>query len=249
MLAAADVRAAIVANPVGGPPVEPERRPGRGRRRDPVPRRCPFVHPAALRAHVRRGAPARPDVVVVGGAQIAVARDEDPTARGIARALNNRWGMGMSRYRRGAPSGPSDTVYLGAFRTEQLEAAGGWDEAFDTNQDFELNRRMGELGIVWFEASLEVGYRPRASLVDSRPPVPPLRLVEGALLAPHRRPAAPAPARARWRCRWSGCSASCWPRSFPGSPAARWSPAAVGRGRVRGQGAERTACCRCAVTL
>jgi succinoglycan biosynthesis protein ExoA len=106
----------------------------------------------------------RPDVAVVGGAQIAVARDASDRAIGIARALNNRWGMGGARYRRGATDGPSDTVYLGAFRTTELRDAGGWDERFTTNQDYELNRRMGERGLVWFDASLEVGYRPRATL-------------------------------------------------------------------------------------
>jgi hypothetical protein len=109
---------------------------------------------------------AQPDVVVVGGAQVAVPRRPDALESGIARALNNRWGMGLAKYRRGAASGPADTVYLGAFRTEQLAAAGGWNEQFDTNQDYELNRRLSEVGTVWFDASLEVGYRPRASLVD-----------------------------------------------------------------------------------
>jgi hypothetical protein len=107
----------------------------------------------------------RPQVAVVGGAQVARARAGDATSLGIARALNNRWGMGLARYRRGASSGPADTVYLGAFRTEQLRAVGGWDEAFATNQDFELNRRMRALGTVWFDSALEVGYRPRPSLV------------------------------------------------------------------------------------
>jgi succinoglycan biosynthesis protein ExoA len=106
----------------------------------------------------------RPDVAVVGGAQIAVARGDSIRDLGIARALNNRYGMGLSRYRRGAASGPADTVYLGAFRTDELRAVGGWDERFATNQDFELNRRMGRFGAVWFEADLSVGYLPRASL-------------------------------------------------------------------------------------
>ncbi|MGH9270265.1 MAG: glycosyltransferase, partial [Ilumatobacteraceae bacterium] len=106
----------------------------------------------------------RPDVAVVGGAQVAVPRGRGPVGLGIARALNNRFGMGLARYRRDAASGPSDTVYLGAFRTDQLRAAGGWDERFPSNQDFELNRRMSALGLVWFDSSLAVGYRPRASL-------------------------------------------------------------------------------------
>ncbi len=107
---------------------------------------------------------ARPDVAVTGGSQIAVARDASTTAVGIARALNNRYGMGLSRYRSGAPSGPADTVYLGAFRTDELRAAGGWDERFATNQDFELNRRMGRRGLVWFESDLAVEYLPRRTV-------------------------------------------------------------------------------------
>ena len=107
-----------------------------------------------------------PDVAVTGGAQVTVPPLDSAKGRGIARALNNKWGMGLSRYRRGAPSGPADTVYLGAFRTGALRTAGGWNEKFPTNQDFELNRRMGRTGTVWFDAELEVGYIPRSSIQD-----------------------------------------------------------------------------------
>jgi len=85
---------------------------------------------------------------------------------GIARALNNRWAMGFSRYRRGAPSGACDTVYLGAFRAGDLRAAGGWNLDFETNQDFELNRRLGRRGMIWYESGLDVGYVPRDSFRD-----------------------------------------------------------------------------------
>jgi succinoglycan biosynthesis protein ExoA len=104
------------------------------------------------------------DVVVVGGAQVAVPSRNDALGTGIARALNNRWGMGLSRYRRDAQSGPTDTVYLGVFRTAELRAAGGWDPDFSTNQDFELNRRLATTGIVWFEAGIPVEYIPRPGL-------------------------------------------------------------------------------------
>ena len=70
----------------------------------------------------------RPEVAVVGGAQIAIARDQRAISLGIARALNNRWSMGGSRYRRGVSSGESDTVYLGAFRRLELADEGGWNE-------------------------------------------------------------------------------------------------------------------------
>ncbi|MCU0311248.1 MAG: glycosyltransferase [Acidimicrobiales bacterium] len=106
----------------------------------------------------------RPEVAVVGGAQVAVARSSSANDLGIARALNNRLAMGLARYRRGAASGPSDTVYLGAFRTAELRAVGGWDLRLATNQDFDLNRRMTATGMVWFEEGIDVGYLPRESI-------------------------------------------------------------------------------------
>lgn len=108
----------------------------------------------------------RPDVVVVGGGQRALPRDRSARSVGIARALNNPYAMGLSRYRRNASSGPSDTVYLGAFRTGDLRAVGGWDERLPTNQDFDLNRRLAARGTVWFESSLHTGYLPRRSLSE-----------------------------------------------------------------------------------
>jgi succinoglycan biosynthesis protein ExoA len=109
---------------------------------------------------------ARPEVSVVGGAQVAKARPGNRQSEGIARALRNPYTMGLSRYRRGAASGPSDTVYLGFFRREGLVEEGGWNEALATNQDFDLNRRMGRSGLVWFESGLEVDYVPRDTLAD-----------------------------------------------------------------------------------
>ena len=108
----------------------------------------------------------RPEVRVVGGAQVAVPRDDSNRSVGIARALNNRFTMGLGRYRRGASSGPTDTVYLGFFRVEELREARGWNEALPTNQDFELNRRLGRSGVVWFEAGLDVEYLPRDRVGD-----------------------------------------------------------------------------------
>ncbi len=108
----------------------------------------------------------RPDVVVTGGAQVAISSRDGDIGAGIARALNNRFAMGWSRYRRAAASGAADTVYLGSFRTEQLRRVGGWSIRFPTNQDFELNRRLREQGLVWFDASLPVEYVPRTSVRD-----------------------------------------------------------------------------------
>lgn len=108
---------------------------------------------------------ARPEIGVVGGSQSARARSSRPVDVGIAGALRNRWATGMSRYRRASTSGPSDTVWMGFFRTAELRSLGGWDEAFALNEDYELNSRYRKAGrTVWFDASLRTDYLPRASL-------------------------------------------------------------------------------------
>lgn len=101
-------------------------------------------------------------VAVVGGRQWARPASTGLMARSIARALNNPFANGGARYRdHRASSGPCDTAYLGVFRTEQLRTVGGWAAAFSSNQDFELNRRMGQFGTVWYETGLPVAYQPR----------------------------------------------------------------------------------------
>lgn len=106
----------------------------------------------------------RSDVAVVGGRQRAVAAGTGAVEVGVARALNNRWGMGLARYRRTSASGAADTVYLGAYRTAELRAVNGWSTDLGVNEDFDLNRRLARFGAVWFDASLTVDYVPRASL-------------------------------------------------------------------------------------
>lgn len=107
----------------------------------------------------------RAEIGVVGGAQWARARGGGCLHVGIARALQNRWSTGLSRYRRKLSSGPTDTVWMGAFRTDDLRALGGWDEAVALNEDYELAARYRAAGaIVWFEGSLRSGYLPRQGL-------------------------------------------------------------------------------------
>lgn len=104
---------------------------------------------------------AHPEISVVGGRHRAQSESGGALRTGIARAYNNRWATGLGRYRRSNQSGPSDTVYLGAFRVEQLRAIGGWREEMVVNEDFDLNRRMAKLGVVWFDRELIVDYLPR----------------------------------------------------------------------------------------
>jgi succinoglycan biosynthesis protein ExoA len=118
--------------------------------------------------HVRRAIATlaqRPDVGVVGGAQVPIDRGTGTIAAGIARALANRYTTGLSRYRRTERSGSADTVWMGAFRTDDLRALGGWDPGHGINEDYELNSRFRSTGqIVWFDGEMPAGYLPRGDL-------------------------------------------------------------------------------------
>lgn len=99
----------------------------------------------------------------VGGRQ--VPRGQSWWERAVALAMTSPLGAGDARYRLGGDEGPTDTVYLGVFRREALEAVGGFDETLLRNQDYELNWRLRLRGeTVWFDPALAVDYRPRGSL-------------------------------------------------------------------------------------
>jgi glycosyltransferase involved in cell wall biosynthesis len=99
----------------------------------------------------------------VGGVQRAVGTTV--MSRAIAMAMSSRLGVGDARFRYGGRPGPVDTVYLGAFRRNALDAVGGFDETLVRNQDYELNYRLRTAGeTVWFDPELEVNYTPRPTL-------------------------------------------------------------------------------------
>lgn len=123
------------------------------------------IPPGYVAACVQRLA-ADPEVGVVGGVQWPCVPDTaGPAASGIARALRNPWLLGNAAYRRPDASGPVDTVYLGAFRRDELVGLGGYDEALDANEDFDLAQRYRHAGrVVWLERGLVVPYEPRDEL-------------------------------------------------------------------------------------
>ena len=83
--------------------------------------------------------------------------------RAVAIAMTTPLGAGGARYRLGGAEGPVDTVFLGAFRRDALDKAGGVDPALVRNQDYELNWRLREQGeTVWFDPELVAAYRPAA---------------------------------------------------------------------------------------
>ncbi len=98
----------------------------------------------------------------VGGIQRCVGTT--PVQRSIAMAMSSPLGVGDARFRIGGTPGPTDTVYLGSFRREAIEAVGLFDVTMLRNQDYELNYRLRKADeIVWFDPALAVDYSPRRS--------------------------------------------------------------------------------------
>lgn len=85
--------------------------------------------------------------------------------RAVAVAMKSPVGVGNSRFHTGGSAGPSDTVYLGAFRRSALERVGGYDPRYTRAQDWELNHRIRTTGgLVYFTPKMRVTYRPRAKI-------------------------------------------------------------------------------------
>ncbi|MGH3273888.1 MAG: glycosyltransferase family 2 protein, partial [Streptosporangiaceae bacterium] len=96
----------------------------------------------------------------VGG--IMAAAGVTPFQQAVAWAMTSRFGVGASRFHTGGRPGPVDTVYLGVFRREAIERAGGYDEEYLRAEDWELNYRIRQSGgVIWFHPGIRVTYRPR----------------------------------------------------------------------------------------
>ena len=84
----------------------------------------------------------------------------------VSRAMRSPLGVGSSRFHTGGKAGEVDTVYLGAFRREAINAVGGFDERYTRAQDWELNHRLRKSGgKIYFDPRLQVTYRPRPNLI------------------------------------------------------------------------------------
>lgn len=123
------------------------------------------THAALTPEYVRQAVDTleRTGAAVVGGRQ----RPQGDTAfeRAVGMAITTPLGAGDARYRLGGPEGPVDNFYLGVYRRDALDAAGGFDPALVRNQDCELNWRLRKRGdLVWFDPAMTVYYRPRGAL-------------------------------------------------------------------------------------
>jgi succinoglycan biosynthesis protein ExoA len=101
--------------------------------------------------------------VNVGG--VMAAEGVTKFEKAVARAMRSPLGVGASRFHTGGTSGEADTVYLGSFRREAINQAGGFDERYTRAQDWELNHRLRKNGgLIYFDPRLQVTYRPRPTL-------------------------------------------------------------------------------------
>lgn len=161
-LAKADPRVILVANPTG--------RTAAGLNAAVAASRFPIIaridgHAEVARTYLQSAVQLlhEHNAVNVGGVMAAVGRTA--FERAVATAMRSVLGVGASRFHVGGEAGPADTVYLGTFRKDALIQAGGYDERFTRAQDWELNFRLRERGgIVWFDPSLVVTYRPRSTI-------------------------------------------------------------------------------------
>ena len=102
--------------------------------------------------------------VNVGG--IMAAEGKSNFEKAVATAMRSPLGVGAASFHVGGSPGPAETVYLGTFLKSALVEAGGYDERFTRAQDWELNFRLRKAGgVVWFDPSLLVTYRPRSNLL------------------------------------------------------------------------------------
>ncbi|HTU06206.1 MAG TPA: glycosyltransferase family 2 protein [Trebonia sp.] len=99
----------------------------------------------------------------VGG--VMAAEGVTPFERAVAWAMTSPAGVGAAANHTGGEPGPAATVYLGVYRREAIERAGGYDENMIVAEDWELNYRIrAGGGLIWFTPELRVTYRPRANL-------------------------------------------------------------------------------------
>ena len=161
-LAAAEPRLTVVANPVGTIPAALNAAVKTARhaviaRVDGHALLPPGYLETAVRTLAETGAADAGGVMAAAGVTTF--------GRAVAWAMTSRAGVGSAAFHTGGGAGPVDSVYLGVYRREAIEQAGGWDEGMLRAEDWDLNYRIrARGGQIWFTPGLRVTYRPRASL-------------------------------------------------------------------------------------
>jgi len=161
-LAAADPRITVVANPTGKIPAALNIAVRTGRHAVIARIDGHALLPAGyLKTAV--AALAETGAADVGG--VMAAAGVSPFQQAVAWGMTSKAGVGSAAFHTGGGAGPVDSVYLGVYRREVIEQAGGWDEEMLRAEDWELNFRIrARGGVIWFDPELRVTYRPRTSI-------------------------------------------------------------------------------------
>jgi succinoglycan biosynthesis protein ExoA len=161
-LAAADRRVTVVANPTGRIPAALNAA-VRAARHDVIARidGHALLPPGYLKTAV--ATLTETGAADVGG--VMAAEGETLFQQAVAWGLTSKAGVGAAAFHTGGGAGPTLSVYLGVYRREAIEQAGGWDEGMLRAEDWDLNYRIRvHGGLIWFTPELRVTYRPRASV-------------------------------------------------------------------------------------
>jgi succinoglycan biosynthesis protein ExoA len=161
-LAAAEPRITVVANPAGKIPAALNLA-VRTARHQVIARidGHALFPPTYLRTAI--GVLAETGAADVGG--VMAAEGETSFQQAVAWSMTSKAGVGSAGWHTGGQAGPADSVYLGVYRREMIEQAGGWDEGMLRAEDWELNYRIrARGGLVWFTPDLQVTYRPRENV-------------------------------------------------------------------------------------
>lgn len=94
----------------------------------------------------------------VGGAQTP-AREADFGRALVAALYTNPLGLGGASFRRATRATPARGVYLGAWRPGVVQEAGGFDEAWEANEDAELAARIRARGYATLFFPVRSAYR------------------------------------------------------------------------------------------
>jgi len=99
----------------------------------------------------------------VGG--VMAAQGVTAFQQAVAWGMTSKAGVGSAAFHTGGGAGRVDSVYLGVYRREAIEQAGGWDEGMLRAEDWDLNYRIRSGGgVIWFTPELRVTYRPRRTV-------------------------------------------------------------------------------------